>query len=125
MFVTVFYGIFDSQTGELTYSNGGHNPPLIVRPDGSSEYLEMPSGIALGMFSDMEFESNKTQLRRGETALFYTDGVTEAMNSASELFGEDRLQEIVADIANDGKSDFSQGCCQGRQGLRRCRRAVG
>ena len=81
MFVTVFYGIFDNQTGELTYSNGGHNPPLNVRPDGSSEYLEMPSGIALGMFADMEFESNKTQLRRGETALFYTDGVTEAMNS--------------------------------------------
>ena len=108
MFVTVFYGIFDSQTGELTYSNGGHNPPLIVRPDGSSEYLEMPSGIALGMFADMEFESNKTQLRRGETALFYTDGVTEAMNSDGELFGEDRLQEVVAGIANDGNSDFSK-----------------
>ena len=108
MFVTVFYGIFDSQTGELTYSNGGHNPPLIVHPDGSSDYLEMPSGIALGMFADMDFESRKTQLRKGETALFYTDGVTEAMNSNDELYGEDRLQEVVAGIVRDGSSDVSK-----------------
>ena len=108
MFVTVFYGIFDNSTGEIEYSNGGHNPPLIVHADGSSDYLEMPPGIALGVFPEMVFESRKAQLRRGDTAVFYTDGVTEAMNVEGELFGEDRLQKVAADFVGEGKTDFSR-----------------
>ena len=109
MFVTMFYGIFDAETGVVEYSNGGHNPPLLVHGDGTSEFLDVPSGIALGMFPEIGFENRKVQLRRGDTLLFYTDGVTEAMNVSGELYGEDMLQEEVVELAELGPDEFSRG----------------
>ena len=96
MFVTVLYSIYDSATGKLTYSNGGHDAPLLVRPDGSSELLPLTNGVALGIAPDVEFSSNSVQLEPGEAVVLYTDGVTEAMNSKGEQFGVERMHHVFA-----------------------------
>ena len=96
MFVTLFYAIYDPGNGDLAYANGGHNPPLLVKPDGSSELLAPVPGIALGVAPDMDFGQNSITLAPGESVIFYTDGVTEAMNAAQEEFGLERLQEVFA-----------------------------
>ena len=96
MFVTVFYGVYDPATGKLTYANGGHNPPLIVRADGTSFELPQTNGVALGVMGGMEYEQSAITLDPGDTAVFYTDGVSEAMNSANEEFGMVRFAEVFA-----------------------------
>ena len=96
MFVTVLYSIYDSATGKLTYSNGGHDAPLLVRPDGSSELLPLTNGVALGIAPDVEFSSNSVHLEPGDAIVLYTDGVTEAMNSKGEQFGIERMHDVFA-----------------------------
>ena len=96
MFVTVFYGIYDPATGILTYSNGGHNPPVIVRADGSSEELPTTEGIALGVMEDMPFGTASVSLGPGDFVVLFTDGVTEAENADGEQFGLQRLFDLFA-----------------------------
>ena len=96
MFVTVLYSIYDPATGRLNYSNGGHDAPLLVRPDGSSEPLPLTNGVALGIAPDVEFLSNTVQLEPGDAVVLYTDGVTEAMNSKGEQFGVKRMHDVFA-----------------------------
>ncbi len=96
MFVTVLYSIYDPGTGKLTYSNGGHDAPLLVRSDGTSELLPLTGGVALGVASDFEFPSQSIQLEPGDTVVLYTDGVTEAMNGEGEQFGVARMHEVFA-----------------------------
>ena len=96
MFVTVFYVAYDPATGQFTYANGGHNPPLVVHADGSSETLPMTGGVALGLVPGLEYEQQTAELAPGDTLFLYTDGVTEAMNGDSEEFGMDRLQAVFA-----------------------------
>ena len=98
MFVTLLYGIFDPKTGEFEYSNGGHNPPLLARANGTAEYLDMPEGIALGLFSEIPFGMKRVSLEPGDVLILYTDGVTEAMNESGELFGEERFAQIVSEM---------------------------
>ena len=102
MFVTLFYGVYDPATGELTYANGGHNPPLIVHPDGTSMELPQTNGVALGVMGGMEYEQSKITLEPGDTAVFYTDGVSEAMNGENEEFGMDRFSQVFADAPPSG-----------------------
>lgn len=92
MFVTVFYVVYDPATGEFTYANGGHNPPLVIHADGSSDLLPLTNGIALGVAPGIEYEQKTVVLAPGDTALLYTDGVTEAMNRDDEEFGIERLK---------------------------------
>ena len=96
MFVTVFYVSYDPATGRFTYANGGHNPPLVVHADGSSETLPLTGGVALGLVPGLEYEQQTAALAPGDTLFLYTDGVTEAMNGDSEEFGLDRLQAVFA-----------------------------
>ena len=96
MFVTVFYSVYNPETGRMVYSNGGHNQPIIVHPDGSSTILPLTGGIALGMAPDMEYGRQTVTLEPGDTAILYTDGVTEAENGSGEFFGMERLQETFA-----------------------------
>ena len=98
-FVTVFYGVYDPANGTLTYANGGHNPPLIVHPDGSSTVLGMTGGIALGIAADMPFDQSEVTLDVGDTVVLYTDGVTEAMNTEDEEFELSRLQAVYQENA--------------------------
>jgi sigma-B regulation protein RsbU (phosphoserine phosphatase) len=91
MFVTIFYGVLNTKTGEVQFSFGGHNPPYIKRKAGSVERINHESGFLLGMLDDMEYDVHKLLLQPGDTMLLYTDGVTEAMNGTGELFEESRL----------------------------------
>ena len=104
MFVTVLYAVYDPETGEFTYASGGHDAPLLVRPDGSTELLPLTGGIALGIIPDLEYSQNTVTLKYGETLVLYTDGVTEAMNNEGEQFGVERLRDVFRDSA-PGNSD--------------------
>ena len=94
LFVTMILGIVDTQTGRMVYGQGGHNPPIRVPLKGKPTY-EPPGGMPLGVFDDAKFGERELVLEKGETLLVYTDGVTEAMNLAKDLFGEDRLERAV------------------------------
>jgi sigma-B regulation protein RsbU (phosphoserine phosphatase) len=92
-YATLFLGIYDGSTRRLTYSNGGHLPPILISEDGSSELLSC-GGTVVGMFSHVSFPDTTVQLRRGDIFLAYSDGVTEPENDYGE-FGEERLIQIV------------------------------
>jgi serine phosphatase RsbU (regulator of sigma subunit) len=93
LFVTVFYAIWDPRNRTLEYANGGHNPPLLIRADGKSRQLTAP-GIALGVLEEVKISQKKVKLHSGDTIIFYTDGVTEAMNEDLDEFGVDRLNMV-------------------------------
>lgn len=99
MFVTLFYGILDVCSGLLTYANGGHNRPCVVDLGGTVSRLPGLGGIALGVVKDVSYTEGRTVLDPGSTLLLYTDGITEAFNPASEGFGEERLDEVLATFA--------------------------
>ena len=96
MFVTVLYSMYDPASGILTYSSGGHDAPLLVRSDGTATLLPLTGGVALGIAPDQGFASREVQLDPGDTVVFYTDGITEAMNADGEQFGVRRMSEVYA-----------------------------
>jgi phosphoserine phosphatase RsbU/P len=97
MFVTLFYGVLDAQDRSLTYVNAGHNPPLVCAPDGS--FSELPAtGMAIGAVPDAAYGAGTAVLGPGDVLVLYTDGITEAENTAQEMFGEDRLREAIAGV---------------------------
>ncbi len=89
-FVTFCFAWIDAARGMLTYANAGHNPPLLLRSDGSLERLA-EGGIVMGVFPDAAFKQAELQLSAGDRLFFYTDGITEAPNATGDEFGEDRL----------------------------------
>jgi sigma-B regulation protein RsbU (phosphoserine phosphatase) len=99
LFVTVFYCIFDPSNGVLCYANGGHNPPFLRRAEGSIEALNGAGGLVLGAIPGTTYPSHSVQLRHADRLVLYTDGVTEAFNSADEPYGARRL---VAEIEAHG-----------------------
>ncbi len=98
-FITFFYALLDPATGALEYSNAGHNYPLILRNNGTVETLT-GNGLVMGLFAAVHYEIKKTKLAPGDMLVLYSDGVTEAANSAEVEFGEKGLAEFLA----DGKS---------------------
>ena len=96
-FVTLLHAVLDPQTGTLRYANGGHNPPLIIHPGGSSTLLPSAENLVLGIMPGISYRQDVVTLEPGDIAVLYTDGVTEAMNLADEQFGESRLRAIFAD----------------------------
>jgi len=96
-FITAFYGILDASTRTLSYSNAGHNPPLLIGADGQPSFIERGEQ-PLGMFRETRYHEYYHSFKPGEILVLYTDGVTEALSPAGEEFGRDRL--VVA--ARDG-----------------------
>ncbi|MCB1931939.1 MAG: SpoIIE family protein phosphatase [Candidatus Accumulibacter sp.] len=97
MFVTVFAGILDLRSGEISCSDGGHELPFALRRNGSAEMIEKKKGgLVLGFVDDSVYRDDVIRLLPGEALVIYTDGVTEAMNSAHELFKEARLADTLA-----------------------------
>jgi sigma-B regulation protein RsbU (phosphoserine phosphatase) len=92
-YATLFLGIYDGQERKLTYTNGGHLPPIILGVDRSIRKLDR-GGTVIGLFDDQDYEEASVQLRRGEIFLAYSDGVTEPENDFGE-FGEHRLVDLV------------------------------
>jgi len=97
MFVTVFCGILEVSTGEIEYTNAGHNPPLVVRPDKVPQFIADTGDTALGIDEDLTFHAAGVTLAPGDTLFMYTDGVTEAFNDRQEEFSEARLQQALGD----------------------------
>jgi sigma-B regulation protein RsbU (phosphoserine phosphatase) len=93
-FITSFYGLLDPHSKRLVYINAGHNPPLLVRADGSHLLLD-EGGIPLGVFDDTQYSEFAVDLRAGDILVLYTDGVTEAKDTRDEHFGLERLEQIV------------------------------
>ena len=98
MFVTVFYGIYDLKTGEIDFTNAGHNPPYILHADGTVEMLKTECNLVLGAIEGMTFKNESLQLNPGDALVMYTDGVTEAENKEHEQFGEARLEATLAEL---------------------------
>ena len=94
MFATMFFGSLDLASGELVYVNAGHEPPLITGPQGVRARLA-PTGPAVGMLADMDFQAAKVVLGNGEALVAFTDGVTDSHNADGALFGDARLRELV------------------------------
>lgn len=95
MFVTAWMGILDISTGKLKYANAGHNPPLLKRADGTFEYLRSRAGFVLAGLEGFRYRVNELDLNPGDRLFLYTDGVPEATNAQSELYGEDRLLDFM------------------------------
>jgi phosphoserine phosphatase RsbU/P len=123
VFVTLFYVVLESGSGEVTYVNAGHMPTLVLRAaDGAAEELRVP-GIALGILAEVTFEERTARLEAGDVLVLYTDGVTDAANPAFQRFGRDRLkllahayrhqraEELVETIA-EAVSDFAGDAAQ-------------
>jgi len=96
MFVTVFLAYYHLPTGQLTYSNGGHNPALSFGPYGNSKTLTRKHGPVLGVRPGLTYQEDVERLETGQILILYTDGVTEATSPQDELFGLDRFARLVS-----------------------------
>ena len=95
LFVTVFYGVLDTDSGVFVYANGGHNSPALARAGGSVEWLRGTDGILIGMFEEIAFTERAVNLEKGDLLVFYTDGVTESINADGIEFTGQRLQMLL------------------------------
>jgi len=95
-FITAIYGILDSTNKTFVFSNAGHNPPLLMKPDGEYRYVEY-GDTPLGMFDESHYHQHFIRFERGQVMVIYTDGITEATNPNGEEYGEDRLAKRVLD----------------------------
>ncbi|MBN2022167.1 MAG: SpoIIE family protein phosphatase [Pirellulales bacterium] len=111
MFVTLFFGYYDVIEGDLTYVNAGHNPPYVVRTNGALETLE-PTGPLVAPFPEAAFEQGQCRLAAGELLVLFTDGVTEAGAAQSGLFGEERLERLLAASAGSPVAEICQQVIQ-------------
>jgi len=93
-FATFCYARIEPAARRIVYSNAGHNPPLLLRGDGSVERLG-DGGMVLGIFPDIQYDQSEVALRPGDRLLFYTDGITEARDPEGEEYGEDRLAAVA------------------------------
>lgn len=94
-YATLFYGVFDGKIQTLRYVNAGHNLPVVLRPDGSIQWLES-GGAPVGMFADSDYQEISTQLKAGDLVIIYTDGVVEATNPDGEEWGVEGLLNAAA-----------------------------
>jgi len=100
-YVTFFYATFDHATQCLTYVNAGHNPPLYLQADSSSEFRELTSGgLVAGAFEHAAYEQETVQMSSNDLLFLYTDGLTEALNIEGEEFGTNRMMETLKSIAS-------------------------
>lgn len=102
MFVTLFAAIVHLPSGEVRFTNGGHNPPYVLRSGGGLETLPKVGGIIVGAIPDMTYLTGTFRLGPGDTLVLFTDGVTEARNVAGDFFGEDRTEQKLLRLRGAG-----------------------
>jgi sigma-B regulation protein RsbU (phosphoserine phosphatase) len=105
-YATLFLGIYDGRSHHLTYSNGGHLPPILIGDDGGTRRLEA-GGTVVGLFDNMTYEEGAVEMQPGEIFLAYSDGVTEPENDFGE-FGEQRLIDLVRENRHQPLAQISQ-----------------
>lgn len=110
-YITFFYAVLDSQRCRLTYSNAGHNPPLLARCNGICRRLET-GGTVLGMFADASYEQDSVELSPGDCLVMFTDGITEAADSNNQEFGEDRLISLMGEHAAASATEIGDAIMQ-------------
>jgi sigma-B regulation protein RsbU (phosphoserine phosphatase) len=114
-FATLFYGILEP-AGRFCYVNAGHNPPMLVAADGTVRLLAAEN-LPIGMFPAAEYIESEVQFDPGATLVLYTDGVTEAMNSEQEMFGDERLQELLTPSATQNVEQLRDRLLRGVRGF--------
>jgi sigma-B regulation protein RsbU (phosphoserine phosphatase) len=110
-FVTLFYAHLDGAERRLRYVSAGHNPPFVLHADGSHDRLR-EGGLVLGVFTNQAFKSDAIRLRTGDRLVLFTDGVTEACNSADEEFGEDRLLQVLQENRSRSATEIQKQILQ-------------
>lgn len=95
-FVTVFYGVLDTETGIIQYCNGGHNLPYIIKKNGPVVQVENTDGLLLGKIEPIAYECKQVQLQPGDKIILYTDGVTEAMDENGVMYEEKGLESYLS-----------------------------
>ena len=98
MFVTVFYGVYCISTGEMRYVNAGHNPPYIIKTDGRVDVLPKSDNICMGVTEGFPYQESTLKLDKGDMLVTFTDGVTEACDPSNNLYGESRLEALLATL---------------------------
>jgi len=109
MFFTGLCAVLDTETGELTIANGGHNPPLFCPSGGEFQYIQLPRGLVVGAMPDTSYVSKTYTMRRHDTLVMYTDGVTEAMDGQGRLYSEARLLSCLNDLCGRSVADIVHG----------------
>jgi len=104
-FVSFFYAVLDSKDNRLTYCNAGHNPPILLRANGTASELNA-AGAVLGQFPDWVYEQSDLQLRPGDRLMMFTDGLVEASNQDDEPFGEERVTRIAQENRAAGAEEL-------------------
>jgi phosphoserine phosphatase RsbU/P len=93
-FATLFYGVFDASTQMLRYANAGHNPPIVIRRDGSLDWLDA-TGLPLAPFPNSSYEERAVRLQPGDTVIAYTDGMIEAVNPSGQEWGVEGITKAA------------------------------
>ncbi|MDO4948607.1 MAG: SpoIIE family protein phosphatase [Bacteroidales bacterium] len=106
LFVTVFYGIYDLATGHIEFTNAGHNPPYILRADGSVELVKSKVNLVLGAMEGIPYSNESMDLAPGDALVTFTDGVTEAEDITHNQFGDDRLVNVLKDQKGSGSQQI-------------------
>ena len=112
MFVTLFLAILNIRSGELLYTNAGHNPSYVKRTDGTVEALKQLHGPIVGAMPGLTYKEASVKLERGDGILLYTDGVTEAMNDAGDLYSDPRLDKLVESMTFESTSRVTDAVMQ-------------
>lgn len=109
MFVTVFCAILDTETGGVSFSNAGHNPPLVCRDGQDPQFVPLPEGLPLGCMPGAEYSGGALTLAPGDALVVYTDGVTEARDPSRHFYGADRLERWLAQQPITDVTDLAAG----------------
>lgn len=104
-FITFFMCVLDGSTGDLIFSNAGHNPPLLMRADGTVEWLD-EGGCVLGIMPMMKYDESRGRLDAGDVLVVFSDGVTDALNPDGNDFGEARLAAVVAEHRTESSASI-------------------
>jgi sigma-B regulation protein RsbU (phosphoserine phosphatase) len=105
MFITSIYAILSLDTGDLIYTNAGHNRPIHRHAENGMVELLPKGGIALGVLERIQLPEYSVKLAPGDSLLFYTDGVTESFSPSGEMFGEERLVTLLTN------QEYADMCC--------------
>lgn len=106
-FATMFYGVLNADNGMLEYTNGGHDQPILFRNENTVEHLPS-TGLILGILEDSDYQKGVVDLEPGNVLLLYSDGITEAMNSGSDMYGIDRAVELISNHMNLSAQKLSE-----------------
>ncbi len=106
MFVTLFYGVYNIRTGKVCYVDAGHNPPKVLKHDGMVVVPQVETNISLGVIDNFKYSSGTLELEKGDALVAFTDGVTEACSVTNELYGEERLEDLLSSCGDVTAKDL-------------------